>query len=83
MRTRIKAPVVLFGLFMVLNGFERFFIERIRINHEYNILGMQLTQAEIISAFLILIGIAVIIYYTKRHNRKDVACNVSTGNHQK
>ena len=83
MRTRIKAPVVLFGLFMVLNGTERFFIEKIRINHKYEILGMQLTQAEIISAFLVLIGIAVMIYYTKRHNRKKDADIVSTGNHQK
>lgn len=68
MRPRIKAPVVLFGLFMVLNGFERFFIEKIRINHKYNILGMTLTQAEIISAFLIVIGIAVMIYFSKRYN---------------
>lgn len=67
MRTRIKAPVVLFGLFMVLNGFERFFIEKIRINNKYNILGVQLTQAEIISAFLIIIGIAVMVYFTKRY----------------
>jgi phosphatidylglycerol:prolipoprotein diacylglycerol transferase len=67
MRTRLKAPVVLFGLFMVLNGFERFFIEKIRVNNKYNILGMQLTQAEIISAFLIIIGIAVMIYFTRRY----------------
>lgn len=67
MRTRIKAPVVLFGLFLILNGFERFFIEKIRINHKYDILGMNLTQAEIISAFLIVIGIAVMVYFSKRY----------------
>ncbi len=67
MRTRIKAPVVLFGLFMVLNGFERFFIEKIRINNKYNILGVQLTQAEIISALLIVLGITVMVYFSKRH----------------
>ena len=33
----------------------------------YNLLGMQATQAEIISAFLILIGIAVMIYFSKRY----------------
>ena len=68
-RKRIKAPVVLFGLFMVLNGIERFSIEKIRINHKYNFLGMQLSQAEIISASLILIGIVVMIYFTKRHHQ--------------
>ncbi len=67
-RKQIKAPVVLFGLFMVLNGIERFSIEKIRINNKYDILGMQLSQAEIISAFLVLIGIVVMIYYTKRHH---------------
>jgi phosphatidylglycerol:prolipoprotein diacylglycerol transferase len=67
MRKRIKAPVALFGLFMILNGTERFFIEQIRINNRYNLLGIQVTQAEIISAFLILIGIAVMIYFSKRY----------------
>jgi phosphatidylglycerol:prolipoprotein diacylglycerol transferase len=67
MRLRIKAPVVLFGLFMILNGSERFFIENIRINHRYPIFGLQLTQAEIISAVLILIGIAVIGCFSKRY----------------
>lgn len=65
MRKRLKAPGVLFGLFMILNGIERFFIEKIRINHKYNIFGLHLTQAEIISACLILIGIAVMIYFSK------------------
>jgi len=67
MRKRIKAPVVLFGLFMILNGAERFWIEKIRINHKYNLLGFQLTQAEFISAFLILTGIAVMIFFFKRY----------------
>jgi prolipoprotein diacylglyceryl transferase len=70
MRKKIKAPVVLFGLFMILNGTERFFIEKIRVNHKYNFLGMHLTQAEIISAFLILIGIGVMIYFSKRYKNK-------------
>ena len=70
MRKKINAPVVLFGLFMILNGVERFVIEHIRINHRYNFLGLNLTQAEIISAGLILIGIAVMIYYTKQYKTK-------------
>jgi len=74
-RKRIKAPVVLFGLFMVLNGIERFSIEKIRINNKYNIIGLQLSQAEIISAFLILIGIVVMIYFTKRHHNSSKPSN--------
>jgi len=71
MRKRIKAPVVLFGLFMILNGTERFFIEHIRINNQYNFLGIEFTQAEIISAFLILIGLSVIIYFSKRYRLEN------------
>ena len=67
MRKRIQAPVVLFGLFMVLNGTERFFIEKIRINKKFDILGLQLSKAEIISSILVMVGIAVVIYFLKRH----------------
>lgn len=67
MRKRIKAPVSLFGLYLILNGTERFFIEKIRINNKYDFLGLQLTQAEIISSALIIIGICVMIYFSKRY----------------
>lgn len=70
MRLRIKAPVALFGLFMILNGTERFFIEKIRVNNKYSFFGIQLTQAEIISALLIIIGITTMIYFTKRHKQE-------------
>ena len=72
MRLRINPPVVLFGLFMILNGLERFFIEKIRINHKYNISGIQLTQAEIISASLIITGFVVMIYFSKRYKTDNL-----------
>jgi len=43
---------------------ERFFIEKIRINTEYNILG-GITQAEIISFSLILTAIIGVTYLYK------------------
>lgn len=70
-RTRMKAPVTLFGLFMILNGIERFLIEKIRVNHRFDLLGLNPTQAEIISSLLIIGGIAVIIIF----NRKNKAQN--------
>ena len=54
-RKHIKIPGLLFFIYLVFNGVERFFIEKIRINTEYNILG-GITQAEIISFCLVLIG---------------------------
>ena len=68
-RKRIKIPGMMFGAYLIMNGFERFFIEKIRVNHLYSILGFQLSQAEIIAFFLILAGVLVVIFakikYTK------------------
>lgn len=67
-RKKIKTPGLMFSLFITLAGFERFFIEKIRINNEYNIFGYGITQAEIISVILILAGIAgMVIFYRKGH----------------
>ena len=58
MRKRIKVAGVLFFVYLSLNGVERFFIEKIRVNTKYDILG-GITQAEIISSSLVLIGLLV------------------------
>lgn len=65
-RKKIKAPGVLFFLYLIMNGVERFFIEKIRVNTEYNILG-GVTQAEIISTILILMGIIGVIYFSRKY----------------
>lgn len=61
MRKHIKVPGALFFIYLAFNGVERFFIEKIRINSEYNILG-GITQAEIISFSLILTAIIGVTY---------------------
>jgi len=61
MRKNIKVPGALFFIYLAFNGVERFFIEKIRINTEYNILG-GITQAEIISFSLILTAIIGVTY---------------------
>ncbi|HNW74307.1 MAG TPA: prolipoprotein diacylglyceryl transferase, partial [Bacteroidales bacterium] len=65
LRKRIKAPVVLFGLFLVIHGTGRFLVEQIRINKQYDLFGLLLSQAEIISVGLILAGISVMLYYRR------------------
>lgn len=66
-RKRLKVPGMLFAIYLILNGIERFFIEKIRVNSEYFIFGLKITQAEIISFFLILLGILGIWYFRKRY----------------
>ena len=63
-RKKIKIAGMLFFIYLTLNGIERFFIEKIRVNTKYDILG-GITQAEIISSILILTGIIGIFVLIK------------------
>ena len=65
-RRRIKVPGVMFGIYLIVNGLERFTVELFRVNNTYSILGLQPTQAEIISALLILSGIILIIIVKRK-----------------
>lgn len=66
LRNKLKAPGMLFAVYLVFNGLERFFIEKIRVNTRYDILGFHPTQAELISSILILSGIALFIILNKK-----------------
>lgn len=65
LRKRITAPGVLFGIYLVFNGVERFLIEKIRVNTTYDWGWLQPTQAEIISACLVMAGTAIILIRRK------------------
>jgi len=67
LRKRIAAPGVLFFIYMVLNGIERFGIEKIRVNDKYAFMGLNLSQASYIAILYMLIGSFCIYYFTKRH----------------
>ncbi|MGG9972691.1 prolipoprotein diacylglyceryl transferase [Ferruginibacter sp. SUN002] len=58
-RKRIKTPGVLAAIYLIVNGFERFSIETIRVNARYPFLGFNLSQAEIIALALILSGVVL------------------------
>lgn len=77
LRKRINAAGVLFFIYMVLNGIERFWIEKIRINDKYDILGMHLTQAEFIAILYMIIGTIGCIYFWKRKNDKVIYQNLA------
>jgi phosphatidylglycerol:prolipoprotein diacylglycerol transferase len=64
-RKRIKIPGVLFFIYLILQGIERFLIEAIRVNPKYSFAGMELSQAQYISIAFVLIGITGIILLNK------------------
>ena len=65
-RDRIKLPGVMFGIYLILNGVERFLIELIRVNTKYHLFGISFTQAEMISLCLVIGGIALIATASKK-----------------
>jgi phosphatidylglycerol:prolipoprotein diacylglycerol transferase len=65
-RKKFSSPGVLFSLYLLLNGIERFAIESIRINTLYHIGNFSFTQAQLISVILIILGTIGIFYFRKR-----------------
>jgi phosphatidylglycerol:prolipoprotein diacylglycerol transferase len=60
-RKKIKIPGRMFGIYLMMNGLERWFIEHIRVNTRYTIFGFYPTQAELISSLLFFTGL--ILYW--------------------
>jgi phosphatidylglycerol---prolipoprotein diacylglyceryl transferase len=61
----------LFSLYLVLNGVERFLIEKIRVNNSFNLLGINVTQAEVIASLIFLAGVAGLVLTRRRRSEED------------
>jgi phosphatidylglycerol---prolipoprotein diacylglyceryl transferase len=72
LRKHLKLPGALFALYLILNGLERFFIEKIRVNNKMDLFGFQPTQAEVISSILILIGMGLWAFLYYKNSAKTV-----------
>ncbi|MEH6308547.1 prolipoprotein diacylglyceryl transferase [Olivibacter sp. CPCC 100613] len=68
-RRRVHAMGMLFAIYLILNGIERFSIELIRVNSKYHLLGVSFTQAEFISLLMIVTGF-IGIFYTRSKAQK-------------
>jgi prolipoprotein diacylglyceryl transferase len=75
MRDRIKTPGVMFGIYMILAGVERFFIELIRVNTRYKIGTFEFTQAELISVLLVMGGIIMIVMVKRKSQQLEPKTN--------
>ncbi len=66
LRKKMKIPGTLFALYLILNGFERFLVEKIRVNNRMDFFGLHPTQAEVLSSLLILSGIFIWIVRSRK-----------------
>lgn len=74
-RKKIKIAGMVFALYLIYNGIERFFIETIRVNERYDYFGLNWSQAQFISVGFIVAGVAGVLYllkYGKRHSEMIV-----------
>lgn len=73
-RRRFKLAGALFSLYLILNGMERFLIEKIRVNNQMELLGFRPTQAEVISFGLIISGVVLwaFLWQKNQATRKTV-----------
>ncbi len=65
LRKRLRPAGMVFALYLVLNGVERFWIEKIRVNTK---VWGDITQAEIISVILFLLGLGMMLHLRKRNS---------------
>ena len=73
-RKKIKTSGILFSIYLILNGLERFFVEMIRVNSKYHLGSFSFTQAEMISTILVIGGIIGIFWsLNSAKKRKEIA----------
>ena len=69
MRERWSTPGMITAVYLIFNGTERFLIERIRVNNMFDLMGMSVTQAEVISFGIFVMGVAG-IFLSKKYGEK-------------
>lgn len=68
-RHMIKLPGMIFGIYLMMNGLERFFVELIRVNSRYHVAGISFTQAELISSLLFICGLLLVVFSIKNKEK--------------
>jgi len=71
LRKKLKVPGTLFAIYLMMNGIERFSIEKIRVNNRLDFLGFHPTQAEVISTLLFLAGLILFIVLRRKGSVKS------------
>jgi prolipoprotein diacylglyceryl transferase len=73
LRKRLVTPGMLFFIYLALNGFQRFWIEKIRVNTKYDWMPFQPTQAELIAVVLFIVGVSGAIWLWRKKGNAAAA----------
>jgi phosphatidylglycerol:prolipoprotein diacylglycerol transferase len=66
-RKHIRTAGLMSFLYLILIGIERFLIEEIRVTIKYHVLGLTLSQAQMLSAGMFLVGVGGVIYLYRKN----------------
>ena len=66
---KLQIAGLIFFLYMIINGVERWWIETIRVNDKYELFGLNWSQAQYISIVFILIGVVGTGYILKNKEK--------------
>jgi len=72
-RKKMMAPGMMFSVYLLFNGIERFLVEQIRVNSKYHLAGIGFTQAQLISFLLIILGASGIVYFRNHHQQASIS----------
>lgn len=72
LRKKIRTTGIITCIYMIANGIERFTIEKIRVNTEYKIFELGVSQAEIISFLFIISGSTLLFILIRKKTNKPV-----------
>jgi len=71
LRKKISAPGIVFSIYLIINGTERFLIEQISVNAEYEVSSLYFKPIEIISILFIITGVlSFYVLFNKHKNHK-------------
>ena len=74
LRKKLRVAGQLFGIYLFVNGLERFLIEKIRVNTTYHLGSFHPSQAQIISFCLMIAGILI---FFMRRNKPELSAVVN------
>jgi prolipoprotein diacylglyceryltransferase len=60
---------MMFGIYLMMNGLERFSVELIRVNTRYHVGGLSFTQAELISSLLFICGLLLVVFAVRNKEK--------------
>ena len=69
LRKKITTAGIISGIYLIMNGLERFFIEKIRVNFTYSIFGFHPTQAELLAIIMVVTGLIIIIIKSRKSTK--------------